>query len=126
MPETIDPTSCFDEVRSEQWFNRLRDEVDYHCTFCEGLHLQISELEGKVRAAFASTARSLKGVYDQREIATRWLAMWSFAAELLATAKAAKDAHQLCGADLSGIEKYYAESFERFQFHCPLQVKCEE
>lgn len=114
--------SCFDEDMTQGWYEALRKEVDYHCTFCEGLHLKISDLEQKVSAAYAATARSMRGLYDSKEIANRWLGMWSFARELLETAKAAKEAHQICGADLSGIVKYHDAAWERFQLHCPQEV----
>ena len=122
--QTATPAVCFDENLAEDWYDSLRDEVDYHCSFCEGLHLTIAELESKVRDAYASTARSMQGLYDSKEIANRWLGLWSFTSELLAIAKAAIEAHQICGADLTEIEKYHAAAWERFQLHCPQEVVC--
>ena len=113
---------CIDEALTEGWYESLRKEVDYHCNFCEGLHLKISELESKVKQAYASTARSMRGLYDSKEIANRWLGLWCFASELLATAKAASEAHQICGADLSGIQSCLSAAWERYQLHCPHEV----
>jgi hypothetical protein len=110
---------CFDESLAGAWYEVLQDEVDYHCSFCEGLHMNIEEMQTKVREAYASTARSMKGLHDVKEIANRWLAMWSFSTTLLATATIAKESHQICGADLSELQKFHDAAKERFLLHCP-------
>jgi hypothetical protein len=118
---TVAPSDgkCVDETGVQDWYEKLREEVDFRCSFCEGLHIHISELEVKVKEAYVATARSMRGVYDQKEIATRWMGMWSFAAEILAIAQMVKESNQICGADLTEIEKYYAASLERYSIHCP-------
>src|SRR5260221_1345486 len=115
-------SACFDEAAAKSWHEKLLAEVDYHCSFCEGLRLEIAELEAKVRDAFAATARSMKGLYEQKEIANRWAATWLFAVELLAVARASSELHQICGADVSGIEQYVDAARERFQLHCSQEV----
>lgn len=117
-----EPPSCFDESVSQEWFDQLCEEVNFRCSICEVLLLKIEEMEAKVKSAYAATARSLKGIYDQKIIANRWLAMVAFAQDILGAATFAKDANQICGADLSGIEALHAAALERFQMHCPVQV----
>lgn len=117
MPNAQNP--CLDETLFEHWYTNLRDEVDYHCTFCDSLHLTIEELEVKVRNAYSATADSMREIFDVKEIANRWLGMYFFGKELLASAETLKDAHQICGADLNGIRKYTEAALELFKLHCP-------
>ena len=116
--------ACIDEAGATDWYDSLRLEVDYQCTFCEGLHLHISELEAKVKEAYAATARSMKGLYDSKEIASRWMGMWAFATELLASAEAASEVHQICGTDLTELKEYQKAAWERLQLHCTADLAC--
>ena len=115
----IAPDTCIDDSLTEQWYATLLNEIDFHCSACEGLHLEIADLESKAKAAYESTARSMRGLYDPKEIANRWLAMLLLASTIHQFATVAKDAHQICGADLSGIQQYYDAALERYLFHCP-------
>lgn len=116
--------ACIDESRVEDWYDSLSREVEFQCSLCDGLHMQIAELEDKVRQAYAATARSMRGLYDTKEIANRWLGMLYFASDALGDAAMARDTHQICGADLSGIQKYYDAALERFRAHCAQPEHC--
>ena len=120
-----DPSAkSFDEMRAEVWYDQLKDEVDFHCSFCEALHLKVSEMEIKVKEAYAATARSMEELYDSKEIANRWLGLWYLASEVFCAAKTASDAHKICGADLATLEAHRDAAWERFQLHCPEIITC--
>jgi len=109
---------CADALTSD-WYDQLLTEVDYHCSFCDSVHTSVAELEEKVRQAYQSTADSMRGLHDPREIAQRWFGMWAFAAEVLAQAAFQREAHQICGVDIAAIESFRAAAEERFHLHCP-------
>ena len=111
--------TCVDQGTTDQWFHKLSAEVEYNCSFCDGVHLEIAVLESKLQRAYESTARSMEGLFDVKEIANRWLATYLFASEILGVAQAAREVHQICGADLSKIEMYQGAAWERYAFHCP-------
>jgi hypothetical protein len=111
--------TCVDQGTTDEWFHKLSAEVEYNCSFCHGVHLEIAVLESKLQRAYESTARSMEGLFDVKEIANRWLATYLFASEILGVAQAAREVHQICGADLSKIEMYQAAAWERYAFHCP-------
>lgn len=117
-------SACFDEGGAGDWYDSLRNQVDFHCTFCEALHMKVSELEAKVKEAYASTAGSMEDLFDAKEIANRWLGLWCFASEMLCAARTASDAHKICGADLSTLEAHRDAAWERFQLHCPEIITC--
>ena len=79
----------------------------------------MSEMETKVRQAYASTARSLRGIYEVREIVKRWYGMFAFATEVLEHARFLQQTNQICGVDLSVFLEYQKESFDRLVLHCP-------
>lgn len=86
--------------------------------------MKVSEMEAKVKEAYAATARSMDELFDVKEIANRWLGLWYFASELLCAARTASDAHKICGADLSTLEAHRDAAWERFQLHCPEVLTC--
>src|SRR5947207_5716673 len=119
MPATVDKSPC-SEALTDEWYNHIRAEVDYRgCSFCDAVHTDINEMEEKVTKAYASTARSLRGVYEIREIAKRWFGMVAFSTEVLEHARFLQQTHQICGVDLSTLLECQKESFDRFQLHCP-------
>ena len=111
--------TCVDQGTTERWFHRLSAEVEYNCSFCDGVHLEIAVLESKLQRAYESTARSMERLVEVKEIANRWLATYLFASEIIGVAQAAREIHQICGADLSKIEMYQEAAWERYAFHCP-------
>src|SRR5260370_34376789 len=104
MATTIEKTPCQDAL-TDEWYNRLRTEVDYHCSFCDAVHTDIKEMEDRVTKAYAITARSLKTdrVYNILEIAKRWWGMVAFSTEVLEHARFLQQTHQICGVDLSRL-----------------------
>lgn len=122
MPTDCNAATCFDESIWMDWYNALREEVDFQCSFCNGVHTQVAELEKKVRDAYASTASGMRQIFDTVEIASKWYGMYVFATELLTMAEIQRDAHQICGVDTSGIQKYQMAALERFNIHCPIQI----
>ena len=111
-------TACNDALTGE-WYERLREEVDYRCSFCDAVQTDISEMESKVRQAYASTAQSLRGIYEVREIVKRWYGMLAFSTEVLEHARFLQQTNQICGVDLSVFLEYQKESFNRLILHCP-------
>jgi hypothetical protein len=107
------------EALTDQWYNQLLEEVDYQCSFCDALHTDIREMEEKVKAAYARTASSLKGVYDVREIVNRWYGMFAFSYIMLERARFLQQTNQICGVDLSTLLEYQKESYDRLVLHCP-------
>lgn len=116
--------AVFDDDRACDWYHQLVEEVDFHCSFCDALHMKVSEMEAKVKEAYASTARSMDGLFDAKEIANRWLGLWYLATGMLYAAQAANDAHKICGVDLSTLEAHRDAAWERFQLHCPEIITC--
>jgi len=118
MSATTEKSPCR-EALTDEWYNRIREEVDYHCSFCDAIHTDIHEMEEKVKSAYARTATSLKGVFDIAEIAKRWYGMTAFATEVLEHARFLQQMHQICGVDLSTLLEYQKEAFDRLILHCP-------
>lgn len=104
---------------TDEWYNQLREEVDYHCSLCDAVHNDIREMEQTVKNAYAFTAQSLRGVRDIGEIAKRWFGMYIFAFELVCHAQILRDTHQICGVDIELLERYRDEALDRLQLHCP-------
>ena len=126
MAATIERSPC-SEALTDEWYNRIREEVDYRCSFCDAVHTDIKEMEAKVQKAYATTAKSLRGIYDVREIATRWYGMLAFSTEVLEHARFLQQTNQICGVDLSTFLEYQKESFDRLLLHCPeLADACQE
>jgi hypothetical protein len=107
------------EALTDEWYNQLLEEVDYQCSFCDAVHTDVKEMEDKVKAAYARTASSLKGIYDIREIVKRWFGMYAFASEVLEHARFLQQMNQICGVDLGTLLEYQKESFDRLILHCP-------
>lgn len=76
-------------------------------------------MEEKVKAAFAKTAKSLRGVYEMREIAKKWYAMAAFSAAVTDRARFLQRTNQICGLDLTTLLEYQEASLYRFRVHCP-------
>jgi hypothetical protein len=114
--------TCFESSIAGDWYDDLCKEVEYSCGFCDSVHRTISELEGKIREAYAKTASSMKGLYDTKEISNRWLAMWLLSEQILSESTFLKELNQICGADLSEIQKYRDAALERFRLHCGASV----
>jgi hypothetical protein len=120
MATTTEKTPCQAAVtEADEWYNRLRDEVEYRCSFCDAIQTDINEMQEKVKAAYARTATSLRGIYDVGEIAKRWYGMLAFSTEVLEHARFLKDTNQICGVDLATLLEYQKEAFYRFRLHCP-------
>jgi hypothetical protein len=115
---TKEKNDCLSNA-DKAWFDEIRREVDFECSFCEAVLKDVSELETVAARAYAFTARSMKGLYDVSKIAERWAAMFVFASELLSAAQSKRDAHQICGVDLSKLEHYRQEALYRLEIHCP-------
>ena len=111
-------TACNDALTAE-WYERLREEVDYRCSFCDAVQTDIGEMETKVRQAYASTAQSLREVHEVREIVKRWYGMFAFATQVLEHARFLQRTNQICGVDLSVFLEYQKESYDRLILHCP-------
>lgn len=118
MP-TLENESVCSKALTDEWYNRLRKEVDYQCTFCDAVHGDIKSSEQTIKNAYAITAKSLRGVHDIGEIAKRWFGMYIFASEVLAHGRILQESHQICGVDLTLLERYQTESLNRFKLHCP-------
>ena len=126
MAETLEKSAC-SEAFTDEWYEQIRAEVDYRCSFCDAIHTDVKEMEEKVRSAYAKTASSLKGIYDIREIANRWFGMLAFSTEVLEHARFLQQTNQICGGDLSPFLEYKKESFDRLLLHCPeLADACQE
>lgn len=115
---TTEKTVCREALTGE-WYNRLREEVDYRCTFCDAVHGDIKNLEDTVKQAYSITAQSLREIHDIGEIAKRWFGMYIFASEISAHGKILQQSHQICGVDLTTLEQYQSEALNRFTLHCP-------
>jgi hypothetical protein len=61
----------------------------------------------------------MKGLYDTKEITNKWFAMWLLSTQILCEAGVLRELNQICGADLSEIQKYHDAALERFRLHCP-------
>lgn len=120
MAATAERSPC-SEALTDEWYNRLREEVDYHCSFCDAIHTNVKDMEEIVTKAYALTARSLKSdqVYDIGEIAKRWWGMVAFSTEVLEHARFLQQTHQICGVDLSTLLECQKEALDRFRLHCP-------
>ncbi len=117
MP-AVEESVC-SQALTDEWYERLRNEVDYHCTFCDAVHNDIKQMEQTVKQAYVFTAQSLKGVRDIGEITKRWFGMWVFAAEIVGHAQVIRQSHQICGVDTTLLEQYRIEALDRFRLHCP-------
>ncbi len=104
------------------WYEALRDEVEYHCSFCEGAFQDAGVLLEKVKLAFAHTARSMKGVYDAEILREHWYGMWLFASEIHAVAQSIQQSHQICGVDIQPFQQFSNAAWERFTMHCPRRL----
>lgn len=118
MATTIEKSPC-QEALTDEWYNLIRKEVDYRCSFCDAVHTDVREMEAKVKEAYAKTARSLREVYDVREIAKRWFGMLAFSTEVLEHARFLQETNQICGVDLGVLLEFQKETLDRFQLHCP-------
>lgn len=118
MPAVEEQSIC-SRALTDEWYERLRNEVDYHCTFCDAVHNDIKQMGETVKQAYAFTAESLKGVHDIGEITKRWFGMWVFASEIVSHAQVVRQSHQICGVDITLLEEYCAEALDRFRLHCP-------
>jgi len=118
MSATLEKTPC-QEALTDEWYEHIRAEVDYRCSFCDAVHTDVKEMEEKVRSAYAKTASSLRGIYDVREIAKRWYGMLAFSTEVLEHARFLQQMNQICGVDLGPFLEYQKESFDRLLLHCP-------
>jgi hypothetical protein len=126
MPTTVEKSPC-SEALTDEWYNHIREEVDYRCSFCDAVHTDIKEMEAKVQKAYATTAESLRGIYDMPEIVKRWYGMLAFSTEVLEHARFLQQTNQICGVDLSTFLEYQKESFDRLLLHCPeLADACQE
>lgn len=114
---TVSP--CDAARSTSEWYDHLREEVDFHCSFCEAVHEKIETLEAIVKRAYALTAESMVNCYDVAEIAKRWFGLWAFTSEIWAAAKFIQQSHQICGVDLMVFEEYKKAAARRFQLHCP-------
>lgn len=113
-------TVCDDVLKGGlNWFEELCETVDYHCSLCEAVLTDVATLEETVKSAYATTARSMKELHDVGEIAKRWFGMWAFAQQVLSQAEFIQEANQICGVDLTILEGYRREAFDRLQLHCP-------
>ena len=118
MTATLDKSPCTAAL-TDEWYNQLRDEVDYHCSFCDAVQTDIKEMEELVRRAYAFTANSLRGIYNVGEITKRWYGMLAFSTELLEHARFLQQTNQICGVDLNIFLQYQKEAFDRLLLHCP-------
>lgn len=116
--QTVEDSACSKALTSE-WYDHLKREVDYHCSFCDAVHSDIHALEDIVKKAYAITATSLRGVHEIDEIAKRWFGILALSSEILAHGRFLQQSHQICGIDLTILERYQMEALERFQLHCP-------
>src|SRR5438552_144598 len=112
MTATIEKSPCKDAL-TDEWYNRLLEAVEYQCSFCDAVHTDVKDMEEKVRAAYSKTASSLKGIYDIREIATRWYGMYAFSTEVLEHVRFVKRFNQICGVDLGVFLEYQKAAFDR-------------
>ena len=120
MPATVEKSPCSEAITdAKEWYEELCKEVEYWCSFCDAAHTDIKEMEGKVKAAYAKTAKSLKGVYEMREIAKKWYAMAAFSTQVVEHARFLKQTNQICGLDLTTLLEYQKEAMYRFRVHCP-------
>jgi hypothetical protein len=115
-------SSCVNDSAAADWYEALREQIDHHCSFCDGLHFEVADLEKKAKTAYAKTAEKTKEIFDQKEIASLWFAMYALASEIYAMAFASSQAHQICGADLSGIKTCVDASLGNFEIHCPISL----
>lgn len=119
MPATIERSiPCHDALTGE-WYEQLRKEVDYRCSFCDVVQTDINEMEAKVRQAYATTAQSLRGIYDINEIVKRWYGMLAFSTEVLEHARFRQQTNQICGIDLAVFLEFQTAAFNRLALHCP-------
>lgn len=120
MPSVVEksPSPC-KEALTDEWYNKLLEEIDYRCSFCDSVQTDITKMEYDVKRAYAITAESLKGVYDISEIAKRWYGMAALATAVLARASFLQQTNQICGVHLGLLMEYQQEALDRFQLHCP-------
>jgi hypothetical protein len=120
MAATIQKSPCRESLTTE-WYNYLRAEVEYDCSFCDAVHTDIRDMEERVTRAYALTARALKSdrVYEIGEIAKRWWGMVAFSTEVLERARLLQETHQICGVDLSTLIECRKEALDRLKLHCP-------
>jgi hypothetical protein len=118
MAATLDKSPC-QEALSEEWYNRLLQEIDYRCSICDSVHTDIHHMEQAVQQAYAMTAASLKEIFEIGEIAKRWYGMAAFATAVLARARFLQQTNQICGVHLGTLLEYQKEALDRFQLHCP-------
>lgn len=126
MAATTEKTPC-QEALTDEWYEKIRAEVDYRCSFCDAVHTDIKDMEEKVKAAYAKTASSLRGIYEIKEIATRWYGMLAFSTEVLEHARFLQQTNQICGVDLTVFLQHQKGAFDRLLLHCPeLADACEK
>jgi hypothetical protein len=118
--------SCRESL-NDDWFEQLLQEVEYDCSICDNVHIDLKEMEEIVKKAYALTAESLKGVFDINQIAQKWYGMAGVASEILSHARFLKETNQICGVDQTTLEAYREESLHRLMLHCPdLSTACGE